>query len=75
MWISGGGVEQPRGGDRRGTDGTVTDRPYPEGKKHLGGFAIIDVPSREEALEWAAKIAVACRCDQEVWEFLHDPSV
>jgi hypothetical protein len=24
------------------------------------------MPSREEVLEWAAKIAVACRCAQEV---------
>jgi hypothetical protein len=34
----------------------------------IGGFSIIDVPSREEALAWAGKIAVACRCDQEVRE-------
>jgi hypothetical protein len=46
------------------TDGTVTDGPYPESKEHLGGFAVVDVPSREEVLEWAAKIAVACRCAQ-----------
>ena len=56
------------------TDGTVTDGPYPESKEHLGGFAIVDVPSREEALEWAAKIAVACRCAQEVFELLPDPT-
>jgi hypothetical protein len=54
------------------TDGTVTDGPYPEGKEHLGGFAVVDVPSREEALEWAAKIAVACRCAQEVFEVMPD---
>jgi len=43
------------------TDGTVTDGPYPESKEQLGGFAIVDVPSHEEALEWAGKFAVACR--------------
>ena len=47
------------------TDGTITDGPYPETKEVIGGFSIIDVPSREEALKWAAKIAVACRCAQE----------
>jgi hypothetical protein len=57
------------------TDGTVTDGPYPETKEVLGGFAVVDVPSREEALEWAAKIAVACRCAQEVRELLPDPTV
>jgi hypothetical protein len=56
------------------TDGTVTDGPYPETKEHLGGFAVVDVPSREEALEWAAKIASACRCAQEVFELLPDPT-
>ena len=44
-------------------------------KKHIGGFSIVDVPSHEEALRWAAKIAVACRCAQEVRELLPDPNV
>jgi hypothetical protein len=56
------------------TDGTVTDGPYPETKEHLGGFAVIDVPTRAEALEWAAKIAAACRCAQEVFELLPEPT-
>jgi len=55
------------------TDGTVTDGPYPETKEHIGGFAVVDVPSRQEALKWAAKIAAACRCAQEVFELLPDP--
>ena len=57
------------------TDGTVTDGPYPETKEVIGGFAVLDVPSREEALEWAAKIAVACRCAQEVREIGADPEL
>ncbi|HWB37546.1 MAG TPA: YciI family protein [Rugosimonospora sp.] len=56
-----------------GTDGVVTDGPYPETKEHIGGFAVVDVASREEALKWAAKIAAACRCAQEVYEILPDP--
>ncbi len=55
------------------TDGTVTDGPA--GKSYIGGLTIIDVPSREEALQWAAKIAVACRCAQEFREVGHDPAV
>ena len=55
------------------TDGTVTDAP--KGKLHIGGGMIVDVPSREEALKWAAKIAVACRCAQECHEILPDPAV
>jgi len=57
------------------TDGTVTDGPYPETKEVIGGFAVVDVSSREEALKWAAKTAVACRCAQEVRELLPDPTV
>jgi hypothetical protein len=49
-------------------DGTVTDGPYPETKEVIGGLMVVDVPSREEALAWAAEIAVACRCAQEVRE-------
>jgi len=40
-----------------------------------GGFTVVDVPTREAALEWAAKIAVACRCAQEVRELMFDPLV
>jgi hypothetical protein len=53
-------------------DGTVTDGPYPEA---IGGYTLVDVPSREEALAWAAKIAVACRCAQEVREIGPDPEL
>ena len=76
VWVFGGGLESQRA-SVVATDGTVTDGdgPYPETKEVLGGFAVVDVPSREEALEWAAKIAVACRCAQEVRELLPDPTV
>ena len=52
-------------------DGTVTEG----AANNIGGITIVDVPSREEALRWAAKIAVACRCPQEVREFGADPAV
>ena len=56
-------------------DGTVTAGTYPQTREHSGGVTIIDVPTREAALEWAAKIAAACRCAQEVREFMFDPLV
>jgi hypothetical protein len=74
VWVFGAGLESQRA-SIVDTDGTVTDGPYPETKEVLGGFAVVDVPSRQEALEWAAKIAVACRCAQEVREILPDPTV
>lgn len=74
VWVFGGGVKGHEA-SVVGTDGSVTDGPSPEDKEHLGGFAVVDVPSHEEALKWAAKIAVACRCPQEVRELLPDPTV
>ena len=69
--VSAGGLEnQPA--SIVATDGTVTDGPYPDA---IGGFTLVNVPSRGEALEWAAKIAVACRCAQEVREIGHDPEL
>ncbi len=71
VYVSAGGlVNQPA--SIVATDGTLTDGPYPEA---IGGFTLVEVPSGEEALGWAAKIAVACRCAQEVREIGHDPEV
>jgi hypothetical protein len=74
VWVFGGGIQSQRA-SIVATDGTVADGPYPETKAVLGGFSIIDVPSREEALEWAARFAAACRCAQEVREVMPDPEV
>jgi len=62
VWVFGGGLEDQKA-SIVATDGTVTDGSYPEA---IGGFCVVDVPSREEALQWAAKNAGACRCAQEV---------
>jgi hypothetical protein len=72
VWVFGAGLESRRA-SVVATDGTVSDGPYPETKEVIGGFSVVEVPSREEALAWAAKIAVACRCAQQVWELLPDP--
>lgn len=71
-WIFGGGLMSQRA-SIVDPDGTTTDGPYPETKAVIGGFSIIDVASRDEALAWAAKIAAACRCAQEVREIMDDP--
>ncbi|MFZ0168826.1 MAG: YciI family protein [Candidatus Dormiibacterota bacterium] len=75
VWVFGGGLKDHGDACVVASDGTVTDGPHPDGKQYLGGFAVVEVPAREEALEWAAKLAVACRCAQEVREFLFDPTV
>jgi hypothetical protein len=65
VWVFGGGLENQKA-SVVATDGTVTEGPYPEA---IGGFCVVDLPSREEALE------CACRCAQEVREFMPDPAV
>jgi hypothetical protein len=70
VWVFGGGLENQTA-SIVATDGSVTDGPFPEA---VGGFCVVDTPSRDEALAWAAKIAVACRCAQEVRELMPDPT-
>jgi hypothetical protein len=76
--VSNAGVLACTGGleDQRASivaaDGTVSDGPYPEA---IGGLMVVDVPSREEALQRAAKVAVACRCAQEVRASGPDPEL
>src|SRR5262245_40301472 len=71
VWVFSGGLHSHEEVSVVTTDGTVTDGP--ERNAYIGALTIVDVPSRKEALEWAAKIAVACRCAQEVRVFLPDP--
>jgi hypothetical protein len=40
----------------KGGKSKVTDGPFPETKEVIGGYWIIQVKSREEALEWASRI-------------------
>ena len=72
VWIFGGGLQSQRATIVT-VDGNIVDGPYPETKAVVGGFSILDVPSREAVLVWAAKFAAACRCAQEVREIMFDP--
>lgn len=46
-----------------------TDGPFVEAKEALGGFYIIDAPSRDGALEWAEKTSAAVGQPIEVRAF------
>jgi hypothetical protein len=72
VWIFGGGVLRQQATIVT-TDGTSSQGPLPETKAVVGGFSIIEVPTRNEALAWAARIAKSCRCAQEVREIMYDP--
>jgi hypothetical protein len=40
----------------KGGKSKLTDGPFPEAKEVVGGYWVIDVKSREEALQWASRI-------------------
>lgn len=73
VWVFGGGIDEDVPSLMVAADGTTTDETYPQTKVFDGGFAVIEAPTRDEALAWAAKIAVACRCSQELRQFQYDP--
>ncbi|MGX6604421.1 YciI family protein [Micromonosporaceae bacterium Da 78-11] len=61
----------------RGGGTLVSDGPFAEVKEHLAGFYLIDCPSLEDAVGWAAKVPDAANTQVEVrpvldmsgWEF------
>ena len=74
VWVFGGGIDESIPPVLVDGDGTVTEGTYPQTEQLEGGYAVLEVPSREAALDWAAKLAVACRCAQEVRAFYYDPA-
>jgi hypothetical protein len=45
---------------------TVTDGPFAETKELIGGIIVVDVRTRDEAVEWAARLAEALGNEVEV---------
>ncbi|MTD17156.1 transcription initiation protein [Nakamurella sp. YIM 132087] len=73
VWVFGGGIDESVPPVRVAGDGTVTEGTYPQTARIEGGYAILEIPTREEAVQWAARFAVACRCPQELRAFGDDP--
>jgi len=63
------GVHRSALGARVKVDGgkrTVTDGPFAETKELVGGMIVVEVRSRDEAIEWAARLAEALGQEVEV---------
>ena len=73
VYVFGGGINEEIAPLMVAADGTVTKQTYTQTKDFDGGFCVLELPSREAAVQWAAKIAQACRCSQELREFQYDP--
>ena len=73
VYVFGGGINADVAPLMVAADGTVTNETYPQTREFDGGFCVLELPSRESAVQWAARIAKACRCAQELREFGYDP--
>jgi hypothetical protein len=71
VYVFGGGIEEQVEPVLVSADGSVATEIYP-GSELNGGFTVLALPTREDAVEWARKIAIACRCSQELREFGYD---
>jgi hypothetical protein len=73
VYVVGGGIDEGVLPVPVSADGTVAMGGYPWAPRLDGGFSVSELPSRDEAVTWAARIARACRCDQELRVFGFDP--
>ncbi|MCU1415655.1 MAG: transcription initiation protein [Microbacteriaceae bacterium] len=71
----GGGIDESVAAVQVAADGTVTQQSYPQSRELNGGMTIVDVDTREEALEWARKTTVGCHTVQELRQFMNDPAI
>jgi hypothetical protein len=72
-YVFGGGIDEAVPPVLVSADGTIAGGGYPWAPALDGGFTVLELPSREEAIAWAARIAKACRCGQELRVFQFDP--
>lgn len=73
VYVFGGGIDEQADPVLVSSDGSVSTSIYP-GSQLKGGFTVLELPTRADAVEWARKIAVACRCSQELRQFMYDPA-
>jgi hypothetical protein len=58
-YVSGEALDDPRGTGlvvRPGSQPTVTDGPFSETKEAIGGFYVVEVDTREQAIELAGQV-------------------
>lgn len=73
VYVFGGGIDEGVPPVLVSADGAVPAGGYPWAPTLDGGFTVLELASREDAVAWAARIARACRCDQELRIFQYDP--
>ncbi len=74
VYVFAGGIDEDVAPVRVSASGAVSEGGYPDGPVINGGFAVLELPTREDAVHWASRLASACRCDQELRVFMFDPA-
>ena len=73
VYVFGGGIDEQVDPVLVAADGTVSREIY-SGSRLTGGFVVLELPTRADAVHWARKLAAACRCAQELRQFGFDPA-
>ncbi len=73
VYVFGGGIDETVPPVRVSANGAIAEGGYPWAPPLNGGFTVLELPSRDDAIRWAARIARACRCDQDLRVFGYDP--
>lgn len=72
VYVFGGGIDEAVPPVRVSADGSEAEGGYRTPPLD-GGFTVLELATRDDAVAWASRIAKACRCDQELRVFGFDP--
>lgn len=72
VYVFAGGIDESIPVALVSADGAAVEGGYPDARPLNGGFAVFELASREDAIAWAARLAKACRCAQELRVFGDD---
>ena len=73
VYVFGGGINTGVAPVMVAANASCTSETYRQTRELDGGFCVLELPSREAAVQWTARLAAACRCPQELREFYDDP--
>jgi hypothetical protein len=73
VYVFAGGINSEIAPLMVAADGSCMAETYRQTREFDGGFCVLELPSRADAVQWAARLAAACRCAQELREFYFDP--
>jgi len=72
VFVFAGGINEALRPALVSSDGKLAQGGYAWAPALDGGFTVLALPSYDDAVAWAARLAKACRCDQELRAFQFD---